>query len=384
MADTTSYTYAAESPDIAAAKTELMKAALNAGTPILPGYQVAGLQPNQTEAIKLGQQGIGAYQPYIGAANTSMAEGAGNLGEASDILRGADTRNQYSAAQQAMNMGAGNLQQGQGAANMATMAALNAGQSFTQPGAAQAYMSPYMQNVVDIQKREAARQAGIQGTQQQAQATQAGAFGGGRDAIMRAEAARNLGTQMNDIQAQGLQNSYQQAQNQFNTEQNAKLQQSSALQGIGGLQGNLASQYGTLGQGIGNLAAQQFGIGNQMAQGIGSLGTQLGNLGTQQMNLGQTAQTLGQNDVSQLYNLGALQQKQQQAVLDAQRATAAQTALQPQQRLAFISDIYRGAPSSQMAVSQQSQPTPSPFQQIAGLGTGLISGAAAASKSGLF
>jgi hypothetical protein len=208
-----------------------------------------------------------------------------------------------------------------------------------------------MQNVVDIQKREAARQAGIQGTQQQAQATQAGAFGGGRDAIMRAEAARNLGTQMNDIQAQGLQNSYQQAQNQFNTEQNAKLQQSSALQGIGGLQGNLASQYGTLGQGIGNLAAQQFGIGNQMAQGIGSLGTQLGNLGTQQMNLGQTAQTLGQNDVSQLYNLGALQQKQQQAVLDAQRATAAQTALQPQQRLAFISDIYRGAPSSQMAVS---------------------------------
>jgi hypothetical protein len=128
MADTTSYTYAAESPDIAAAKTELTKAALNAGTPILPGYQVAGLQPNQTEAIKLGQQGIGAYQPYLRAANTSMAEGAGNLGEASDILRGADTRNQYSAAQQAMNMGAGNLQQGQGAANMATMAALNAGQ----------------------------------------------------------------------------------------------------------------------------------------------------------------------------------------------------------------------------------------------------------------
>lgn len=79
------------------------------------------------------------------------------------------------------------------------------------------YMSPYMQNVVDIQKREAARQSGIAGLQQQGQATQAGAFGGGRDAIMRAERERNLGTQMNDIQAQGLQSAFANAQSQFNT-----------------------------------------------------------------------------------------------------------------------------------------------------------------------
>lgn len=79
------------------------------------------------------------------------------------------------------------------------------------------YMSPYMQNVVDIQKREAARQSGIAGLQQQAQATQAGAFGGGRDAIMRAERERNLGQQMNDIQSQGLQSAFANAQNQYNT-----------------------------------------------------------------------------------------------------------------------------------------------------------------------
>lgn len=77
------------------------------------------------------------------------------------------------------------------------------------------YMSPYMQNVVDIEKREAGRQAGIAGTQQQAQATQAGAFGGGRDAIMRAERERNLATQMGDIQAKGSQAAYEQAANQF-------------------------------------------------------------------------------------------------------------------------------------------------------------------------
>jgi len=77
------------------------------------------------------------------------------------------------------------------------------------------YMSPYMQNVVDVQKQEAARQSGIMGTQQQAQATQAGAFGGSRDAIMRAERERNLGQQMNQIQAQGSQAAYDQAANQF-------------------------------------------------------------------------------------------------------------------------------------------------------------------------
>jgi hypothetical protein len=77
------------------------------------------------------------------------------------------------------------------------------------------YMSPYMQNVVDIQKREAGRQSDIAGTQQQAQATQAGAFGGGRDAIMRAERERNLGQQMNDIQAKGSQAAFDQASNQF-------------------------------------------------------------------------------------------------------------------------------------------------------------------------
>jgi len=110
------------------------------------------------------------------------------------------------------------------------------GQSFTNAGIAGSYMSPYMQNVVDIQKREAERQSGIQGTQQQAQATQTGGLGGGRDAIMRAERERNLGTQMNDIQAQGLQSAYQAAQNQYNTEQNKNLANINAVANLGGTQ----------------------------------------------------------------------------------------------------------------------------------------------------
>ena len=640
MADT-SYQYVSESPDIAAAKKALMEEANLLPSPQLANYQVAGMQPEQQAAMDLGLQGIGAYQPYLANAAASATQGAGNLGEATDILRGADTRNQFSAGQAALNAagtaagnigqyanqagaGLGNISAGIGAINTAqnlaaqsvnqpgfgqaagsldyaskvaqqagpsnfaasgtllgsglnrneaavqqaqqaanqsgfnqgimslqqgaqqaqqaaklgaapTATAQQAGpaqqvttQSFAQPGSADAYMSPYMQSVVDIQKREAARQSGIQGTQQQAQAAQAGAFGGGRDAIMRAERERNLGQQMGDIQAQGSQAAYQQAQQQFNAEQQARLaaqqsnqqagvqtnlanlgtrqqtelanqalqgqyglaqgqmglnaanlqqnvgqaqlaaagqqgqlglaaaqqqfqaagydantamqmaqlqqtqqqqalQQSQAMQGIGSLQGQLAGQQGgmqqnaaniignlgnqqaglaglnasiagqqagilgqqsqaqqALGQGIGNLAAQQFGIGSQMAQGIGSLGTQLGNIGTQQAALGQGAQAMGQADVSQLYNMGALQQKQDQAVLDANRVNANQVALQDQQKLAFKSDIYKGAPSSQMAMTQQTQAAPSPFQQIAGMGTGLVAGAAAGAKAGLF
>jgi len=434
MADTTSTQIVAESPAVEAYKLNLMKAAAALQPPTLPQYQIAGMAPQQTAAIELGQQGIGAYAPYLSAANQSLVQGAGNLGTAADIYRGADTRGQFAAGQAAYNAAAapasqigqlaevagagyGNIGQGiaslQQGAQQAQQAPNIYANTFTNPGTADAYMSPYMQNVVEIQKREAARQSGIMGTQQAAQAVGSGAFGGSRDAIMRAERERNLAQQMGDIQAQGSQAAYQQAMGQFNAEQQANLSaqqanQQKALAAAGltqnvgqgqlsssGMYGNLAGQQAgilgqqsalqqQLGQGIGNLAAQQFGVGAQLAQGIGSLGTQLGNLGTQQAALSQTAQQLNANDVNQLYTLGSEQQKQQQAILDATRASQMQTSLQPYQQLAFQSDIYKGAPSSQMAVSTQAAPAASPFQQIAGVGTGLVTGAAAANKLGLF
>mgnify|MGYP003331992298 FL=1 len=603
-----------EAPDIEAYKLGLMQSAKALAAPTLPAYQVAGMTDQQIAALQAGQAGIGAFAPYLQSGSKALTTGTNTLGEAADVLRGADTRNQFEAAQQAYNLAAqpaaalGNLSNVAGAGlgylgaagqdfdvaqQMARQSAMQPGfqqgaetmmggalqgaqavgqaqrlsnqgigtlydaaaqaqrasqlgnapmvgaqqiagaqmqagqmgpaqqittQSFAQPGSAEAYMSPYMQNVVNAQQREAIRQSNIQRTNEQAAATRAGAFGGSRQAIVEAERQRNLGTQLGDIQASGLQQAYQQAQGQFNTEQQARLaaqqanqqagltvgaqnlsaQQQAAVQnqaaalqaqglnaqqamqaalanqqmqaqygiqgaqlglqaadalrqaGIGtlgagqqmgqlGLQGagltqaagqgqmqaagqqgqlsqGAAGLYGTLagqqaglagqyagvagqqanilgqqsqlqqqlGQGIGNLASQQFGIGQQMAQGLGSLGTQIGNLGVQQAALGQTAQQLGQNDVNFLYNIGAQQQKQSQAELDALRATKMQEAMQPYQQLAFQSDIYKGAPSTQMAVTQQQQAAPSPFQQIAGLGTGLAATAAVANKSGLF
>ncbi len=87
----------------------------------------------------------------------------------------------------------------------------------------QDYMNPYLQGVVNIEAQEARRQAAITGAEQQAKLAQAGAFGGSRDAIMRAELARNLNTQIGGIQSKGLQSAYDRALAQRLAESEASL-----------------------------------------------------------------------------------------------------------------------------------------------------------------
>jgi hypothetical protein len=156
---------------------------------------------------------------------------------------------------------------------------------------------------------------------------------------------------------------------------------------IAGQQANIYNQQATAGmnmaQGIGSLAQQQFGIGRDMAQGLGALGAQQGNLATQGAALGQAAQGMNQQDTNFLYNLGSSQQRQLQSEMDASRQNEVTKNMQPYQQLGFVSDIYRGAPTSQMGVTSQSQATPSPFTQAAGLGIGAVSAAAAAGRSGI-
>jgi hypothetical protein len=74
------------------------------------------------------------------------------------------------------------------------------------PGSVDSYMNKYLQGVVDIQAREARRQADIQ--QMQDKAKFKGAFGGSGQALYDAENRRNLATQMGDIQAKGSKDAY--------------------------------------------------------------------------------------------------------------------------------------------------------------------------------
>jgi hypothetical protein len=195
-------------------------------------------------------------------------------------------------------------------------------------------MNPYMQNVVDLQNREAARASAIQGTQQQAQATQAGAFGGGRDAIMRAERERNLAMLQNQNQAQGLNTAYNQAMGQYNTQNqlNAQQQQFGAGLGLQGLQ-----------------------AANQSAQNLGTLG-----------NL-QYQQNMGINALQNQY--GLQQQAQMQKDVDTKYQDFLNYQNYPYKQIGFMSDIIRGAPLTQTGSSVYQAP-PSTAQNVASLGLG--------------
>ena len=93
------------------------------------------------------------------------------------------------------------------------------------PATLESYMNPYQQLVTDIEKREAQRQSDIQAAEISQTAAQAGGLGGYREAIMQAERERNLGQQLADIQTRGSQAAFEQAQQAFEADRAARLQE---------------------------------------------------------------------------------------------------------------------------------------------------------------
>ena len=155
--------------------------------------------------------------------------------------------------------------------------------------------------------------------------------------------------------------------------------------------GNLGLQFGQLGQAdVGQLqalgqASAQMGQGlGSLAQTGGQLSNELANRGLQQVGLGQLQQQLNLGDVKTLEALGARDQALQQAILDAQRQSNLQLQQFPYQQYAFLSDVYKGTPSSQQVTQMSQTQDPSMFQQVAGLGIAGLSAAAGAKEIGLF
>ena len=245
-------------------------------------------------------------------------------------------------------------------AGMAGLGALNTQYTFnpyqTQQftgDAVKAYMSPYMDNVVARQQADAQRQADIARQAQGAQAARAGAFGGSGDYLMRAQAAGNLARQKGDIQAQGLQNAYQQAMGQFN--------QSQAQ--------NLAGQ---------QLNAQQ----QQFGAGLGLQGLQTANQAASNLaNIGQTQ--YGQNvGLLNLQNqFGGQQQGQVQNILNTQYQDYLNAQNYPYKQLGFMSDMLRGLPLTQQSSTVYGQ-APSMVSQVAGLGTAALGASKLFAKGG--
>jgi hypothetical protein len=227
-------------------------------------------------------------------------------------------------------------------------------QSFTDQGTAQSYMSPYMQNVVDVQSQQARRQAEIAAQTQQAQAARAGAFGGARDYISRSQGNADLQRTLAGIQATGSQNAYQQGMQQFNAEQGAN--QAAA---------NLNAQQGQFGAGLGIQGLQTA------MQGANTLG----NLGNQQY-----TQNMG---VTNLQNqFGGQQQQQVQGMLNTQYQDFLNSQNYPYKQLGFMSDMLRGLPLTQTSSSMY-QPAPSTSAQLIGAGTALAGASKLFAKGGV-
>lgn len=308
-------------------------------------------------AVEYGKAGLGQAESLTDNAQNPYQQYTGDRIAGFSGLQQTAMQNAYNMAPSA------GTNQAQGLAGAAGLNALNTQydpasfnvnqlqtNSFTQPGAAGAYMSPYMQNVVDIEKREAQRQADVAATGRGAQAVKAGAFGGSRQGVMDAEAERNLALQMGDIQSKGSQAAFDRAQQQFNAEQQLGLTAQTGNQ-----QQNLEAQ---------KLVEQsrQYGAGQGM-QGLQTALTgagQLANIGQQQFSQ--------QMDINQLQNqYGAQQQAQQQGAMDTAYQDFLNQQRYPYQQLEFMNSILRGTPMG--TVQTMYQPPASAISQLAGLGT---------------
>jgi hypothetical protein len=102
--------------------------------------------------------------------------------------------------------------------------------------------------------------------------------------------------------------------------------------------------------------------------------------------MGESAQAAQARDVGILSQLGGQEQAQQQAELEAQRATSLERQFEPFQRIGFMSDIFRGVPTQTSTLTSRTAPSPSPLSQLAGLGMGVagLQQAGAFGEGGIF
>ena len=319
----------------------------------LPQYQIAGMDPLRSRAVSLGEQLAGSYQPFIqGARDQSLAgqqaltAGLGTLGSAGSMVRGG--LQDFDAGRGAIGAGQSYLQQASDLADPS--------QGISK------FMNPYQQQVIDSTMRQMDEQADKARQGDAARAIQSGAFGGSREGIQRAERDKGLQQAKADTLGKLLSANYSQA---LQGSQNAAKLQA----GLGQASGDLGARFGALGQGRGQLGGALSTVGGRQ----GAIGQQFGQLAGTTSDIGRLQQALGQADISQLSQLGAMRQAQQQAGLDASRQNRMQQVQDPYTRLQIGQNLLQGMPSSSIpsTFAQTATPSANPFLQGIGAYTTL-------------
>lgn len=415
------------------------------GMNLSPQYQYAsnmlGMANAPVGSLGQYQQQAGQGLPYVSQGNQQLLAASSGLPQymqaglspATKALKsGLITASQLSSAGLPMQTMAG------GTVNQGIQSLLGSRAAYN-PNNVSSFMNPYQQEVTKKALEEIRRQGDMASQQAAAEAIKAGAFGGTREGVQRAELERNIQDVMSKRVTEDYAQNYAQAQQAamqaFEQQQGRQLAsgqalgQAGALQGqIGqtmaailaqqaGLQGQLgqtmgqqaiqqaqlgqqgsqllgqmgaqqaqmgllpaqisaqqanigaqqAQLYNQLGLGLGQLAQQYGGLTLQQQQALGQMGLGLGQLGIQESQLGEASQKAALGDINAIAQLGSVSQQARQAELDAARASQLQQIMAPFQLYSFLSDVYKGAPSTQMALSSSTAPSASGLQQITGL-----------------
>jgi hypothetical protein len=238
------------------------------------------------EAVQLAQKPISLPAVQVAAPSQLQQTGFGMAG-------------QTGIGQQTAQQGIQSLQAGLGSA-------------YAGPNISQFY-NPYQSYVID----EINRQAQQKQNELSAQAVSAGAFGGGREGVQRAEQERGRLGQVGQAQAAGYQSALQAAQAQQNLQAQTGLSAGQALLGAG---------------------AQQ--------------------------------QAMQQGDIQSLLQAGGIQQQLGQQALEAARQTQLQQAYEPYQRTEFLKNIMTNLPTTQSSITATTAPGANPLAQAAGAGLG--------------
>jgi hypothetical protein len=318
-----------------------------------------------------GQQAAGQSSVYGGMGTAIGAQAAGQ----SSMYGGMGTATGAQAAGMSNMLGMGAVGQGQQGANIGA----SLGQQSTNPSAVSAYMNPYIQNALAPALALQEQEFGIKNMQNQAQATQQGAFGGGRSAVMQGLNQQNQALAQNQLVGNAYNQAFQNAQTQMNTANQAALSGNAQAQtGFGqGLQGaNQAGQLGMAGtaQGLqGANQAGQLGISGAnvglagvnagiAGQNAAMQGSQIGLSGVNAAMQGQQAGLQGLSTANQLYgqgiagaNAGLQGTAAQQAAyqqLGAQGANMANIAGQETQTGLNIAQAQQAAGAAQQAQQQ--------------------------------
>lgn len=366
------------------------------------GPRIAAFTPTEKAGFEMAKTAATAYQPFLSQAGATLGQAAGASGlgaAAADFakaseLSGAEAAQSFfdrsaamsaaTAAQPFFGQGITPIQQaGQASALTAAQPYMSAA-ARTFPQAAQEYMSPYIQNVVE--------QIGEQGVRQLQEKylpavgqefIGAGQFsvgpGSTRMGEFGARALRDVQEAVLAEQAKALQAGYGQAADIYgrdvtrladlagvagrlsSEDYNRLLESGSRIADIGAKVGQLtsddASRIAEIGKATGTLTAQDAQTLARIGESKGQLAQQdaanLQNLAQRYLSAAEGAQTLGLRGAEAVTGVGEAERKMQQANLDLAYKDFLQQQQYPKEQVKFLSDIMSGITLPQTTIQQR-------------------------------